>query len=273
MSDLLTGIFSTMGSGPKVFTGVKGSQLFSSKSQDNSQDVTNKPKENRITRKKIKENRITRKKIKEKKVNLKNVFEELFDLPDESILVYDAEKQAKLEEEQKKKEIEEKEKNDIIAKRQQEISQLTASKGDELPVTIPTSDDTSGKIITNEDGTMVTSDGTEVTLDEKGNYVSPSGEIVDVSKIPSQRSMSQPENKFTFSEEITTEQRNLVESCVNQLQTVLANPEVSSSIITTDDDEDGDPNAVKIIEKTIDDKGESQTSQNIFIDPAVPDFQ
>ncbi len=258
MSDLISGIFSTMGSGPKVYTGVRGFQRLSSNSKDNSPDDNNKPKENRITRKKI----------KQKKVNLKNVFEELFDLPDESILVYDAEKQAKLEEEQKKNEIEEKEKNDIIAKRQQEISQLTASKGDELPVTIPKSVDTSGKIITKEDGTMVTSDGTEVTLDEKGNYVSPSGEIVDVSKIPNQRSI--PENKFTFSEEITTEQRNLVESCVSQLQSVLANPEVSSSIIATDDDEDGDPNAVKIIEKTIDDKGESQTSQNIYIDPATP---
>ena len=261
MSDLISGIFSTMGSGPKVFTGVRGFQRLSSNSKDNSPDDNNKPKENRITRKKI----------KEKKVNLKNVFEELFDLPDESILVYDAEKQAKLEEEQKKKDIEEKEKNDIIAKRQQEISQLTSSKGDELPVTIPTSVDTSGKIITNDDGTMVTSDGTEVTLDEKGNYVSSSGEIVDLSKIPNKMSMSKPENKFTFSEEITTEQQNLVKSCVSQLQTILTNPEVSSSIITTtDDDEDGDPNAVKIIEKTIDDKGESQTSQNIYIDPATP---
>ena len=263
MSDLISGIFSTMGSGPKVYTGVRGFQRLSSKSQDNSPDDNNKPKENRITRKKI----------KEKKVNLKNIFEELFDLPDESILVYDAEKQAKLEEEQKKKEIEEKEKNDIIAKRQKEINQMTTQTGDELPVMVPTTV-TPGNIFTNEDGTMTTPDGTEVRLDEKGNYVSPSGEIVDVSKIPNQRSMSKPENKFTFSEEITTEQRNLVESCVSQLQSVLANPEVSSSIITTDDDdEDGDPNAVKIIEKTIDDKGESQTSQNIFIDPAVPDFK
>ena len=262
MSDLLTGIFSTMGSGPKLYTGVRGFQRLSSNSKDNSPDDNNKPKENRITRKKI----------KQKKVNLKNVFQEIFDLPDDSILVYDAEKQAKLDEEQKKKDIEEKEKNDIIAKRQQEINQMTTQKGDELPVMVPTTE-TPGNIITNEDGTMTTPDGTEVTLDEKGNYVSPSGEIVDVSKIPNQKSMSKPENKFTFSEEITTEQRNLVESCVNQLQTVLANPEVSSSIITTDDDEDGDPNAVKIIEKTIDDKGESQTSQNIFIDPAVPDFQ
>lgn len=259
---LLGSLFSTMGSGPKLFTGVKGSQFLTSKSKDNSPDDNNKPKENRITRKKI----------KQKKVNLKNVFQEIFDLPDDSILVYDAEKQAKLDEEQKKKDIEEKEKNDILAKRQQEINQMTTQKGDELPVMVPTTA-TPGNIITNEDGTMTTPDGSEVTLDEKGNYVSPSGEIVDVSKIPSQRSMSKPENKFTFSEEITTEQRNLVESCVNQLQTVLANPEVSSSIITTDDDEDGDPNAVKIIEKTIDDKGESQTSQNIFIDPAVPDFQ
>ena len=262
MSNLLTGIFSTMGSGPKLFTGVRGSQFLTSKSKDNSPDDNNKPKENRITRKKI----------KQKKVNLKNVFQEIFDLPDDSILVYDAEKQAKLDEEQKKKDIEEKEKNDIIAKRQQEINQMTTQKDDELPVMVPTTA-TPGNIITNEDGTMTTPDGTEVTLDEKGNYVSPSGEIVDVSKIPNQGPMSKPENKFTFSEEITTEQRNLVESCVNQLQTVLANPEVSSSIITTDDDEDGDPNAVKIIEKTIDDKGESQTSQNIFIDPAVPDFQ
>lgn len=259
---LLGSLFSTMGSGPKLFTGVKGSQFLTSKSKDNSPDDNNKPKENRITRKKI----------KQKKVNLKNVFQEIFDLPDDSILVYDAEKQAKLDEEQKKKDIEEKEKNDILAKRQQEINQMTTQKGDELPVMVPTTA-TPGNIITNEDGTMTTPDGSEVTLDEKGNYVSPSGEIVDVSKIPSQRSMSKPENKFTFSEEITTEQRKLVESCVNQLQTVLANPEVSSSIITTDDDEDGDPNAVKIIEKTIDDKGESQTSQNIFIDPAVPDFQ
>ena len=259
---LLGSLFSTMGSGPKRFTGVRGSQFLTSKSKDNSPDDNNKPKENRITRKKI----------KQKKVNLKNVFQEIFDLPDDSILVYDAEKQAKLDEEQKKKNIEEKEKNDILAKRQQEINQMTTQKGDELPVMVPTTA-TPGNIITNEDGTMTTPDGSEVTLDEKGNYVSPSGEIVDVSKIPNQKSMSKPENKFTFSEEITTEQRNLVESCVNQLQTVLANPEVSSSIITTDDDEDGDPNAVKIIEKTIDDKGESQTSQNIFIDPAVPDFQ
>ena len=261
MSDLLTGIFSTMGSGPKLYTGVRGFQRLSSNSKDNSPDDNNKPKENRITRKKI----------KQKKVNLKNVFQEIFDLPDDSILVYDAEKQAKLEEQQKKKEIEEKEKNDIIAKRQQEISQLTASKGDELPVTIPTSDDTSGKIITNEDGTMVTSDGTQVTLDEKGNYVSSSGEIVNVSKIPNKMSMSQPENKFTFSEEITTEQQNLVKSCVNQLQKVISMPEISSSIISIDDDDDNDdPNVVKIIQKTIDDKGESQTSQNIYIDPATP---
>lgn len=259
---LLGSLFSTMGSGPKLFTGVRGSQFLTSKSKDNSPDDNNKPKENRITRKKI----------KQKKVNLKNVFQEIFDLPDDSILVYDAEKQAKLDEEQKKKDIEEKEKNDILAKRQQEINQMTTQKGDELPVMVPTTA-TPGNIITNEDGTMTTPDGSEVTLDEKGNYVSPSGEIVDVSKLPNQRSTSKPENKFTFSEEITTEQRNLVESCVSQLQSVLANPEVSSSIITTDDDEDGDPNAVKIIEKTIDDKGESQTSQNIFIDPAVPDFQ
>ena len=42
---LLGSLFSTMGSGPKLFTGVKGSQFLTSKSKDNSPDDNNKPKE------------------------------------------------------------------------------------------------------------------------------------------------------------------------------------------------------------------------------------
>ena len=58
MSDLISGIFSTMGSGPKVYTGVRGFQRLSSNSKDNSPDDNNKPKENRITRKKIKQKKV-----------------------------------------------------------------------------------------------------------------------------------------------------------------------------------------------------------------------
>ena len=272
MSDLLTGIFSTMGSGPKLYTGVRGFQRLSSNSKDNSPDATNTSSENETTQKSTKKK--TRKKdfFGREKKTIKIILGDLCDIDDETIQVYSAE------------EVEKKEQQQEIQKEQEKKEEETKKNMKNLlenaPSTNPPIRTPEGDITLNDDGTktLSRSDGSQVITDKDGNQQTIDSDGTSV-QLDSKGSVSKTQppkstyisSNYEFSSDIKEEDKTNIKGIIDSANKLLRLKDLG---LFDQEEDEILTNSVQINEYKIQDGEEQlQNTTTIMVPKPIEDIE